>query len=198
MSCIQVLQSCAGDIIWSQSVQYWLGGGATVRRSRLTLARPNQKHTIINKLIIKMSTWTDISVIRTTLYDRNHLWKRSIRHALRLLSLSHVPSANMEGVGLMTYTAASQMGAIKTFWLHFWGAFTMSIVFTVIGWDATYSSPFQWRNVPTSIHPNFWSYKKLQVPGGPWYAAWFTVPPVCVGGRPLSNLTRKQWSQFHQ
>ena len=26
----------------------------------------------------------------------------------------------MEEAGLMTYTAASQQGAIKMFWLHFW------------------------------------------------------------------------------
>ena len=33
-------------------------------------------------------------------------------------SLAHVPSANMEGAGLMTYTAASHQGANKMFWLH--------------------------------------------------------------------------------
>ena len=42
-------------------------------------------------------------------------------------SLAHVASANMEGAGLMTYTAASHQGAIKMFWLHFWGAVKPSI-----------------------------------------------------------------------
>ena len=42
-------------------------------------------------------------------------------------SLAHVPSTNMEGAGLMTYTAASHQGVIKMFWLHFWGAVMTSI-----------------------------------------------------------------------
>ena len=39
---------------------------------------------------------------------------------------AHVPSANMEGAGLMTYTAASQ-GVIEMLQLHFWGAVMPSI-----------------------------------------------------------------------
>ncbi len=39
-------------------------------------------------------------------------------------SLAH---ANMEVAGFMTYTAASHQGAIKMFWLHFWGAVMSSI-----------------------------------------------------------------------
>ncbi len=36
-------------------------------------------------------------------------------------------SANMQGVGFMNYTVASQQGAIEMFWLHFWGAVMSSI-----------------------------------------------------------------------
>ena len=44
-----------------------------------------------------------------------------------VFSLAHVPSANMEGKGIMTYTSASHQGSIKMFWLHFWGAVMSSI-----------------------------------------------------------------------
>ena len=50
----------------------------------------------------KNNTWTNISLIRTTLNDRN------------------IPSTNMEEAGFITYTPANQQGAIKGFWLHFW------------------------------------------------------------------------------
>ena len=36
--------------------------------------------------------------------------------------LVHVPSANMEDTGFMAYTATNHQGAIRTPWLHFWGA----------------------------------------------------------------------------
>lgn len=42
-------------------------------------------------------------------------------------SLAHVPSVNMEGAGLMTYTAARHQGAIKMFWLHFWGTSNVTL-----------------------------------------------------------------------
>ena len=47
-----------------------------------------------------------------------------------VLSLFRFPSANMEGAGFTTYTAASHQGVIEVFWLHFWEAVKPSILVT--------------------------------------------------------------------
>ena len=39
-----------------------------------------------------------------------------------LISFAHVPLANMEGAGFMTYSTTSHQWTIKMFWVHFWGA----------------------------------------------------------------------------
>ena len=52
---------------------------------------------------------------------------------LWLFVLVHRPSTNMEEVEFMTYTAASQQGAIKTLWLNFKGA-VIADIFTYSLW----------------------------------------------------------------
>ncbi len=49
------------------------------------------------------------------------------KNVFDFFSLAHVPSASMGRAGVMTYTAADCQGAIKMFWLHFWGAVMFSI-----------------------------------------------------------------------
>ncbi len=60
--------------------------------------------------------------------DRNHLWEKCIWCVLWLYILAHVPSADMEGAGFMTYTGTSHQGAIQMLRLHFWGAVMLSIL----------------------------------------------------------------------
>ena len=45
--------------------------------------------------------------------------------------LPHVPFANMEEAGFITFTAVSHQGGIKTIWLHFYGAVMSSIFITL-------------------------------------------------------------------
>ena len=47
-------------------------------------------------------------------------------------------STKIEGEGFMTYSAASHHGVIETFWLHFWGAVTLSFFIYV---NAAHISP---------------------------------------------------------
>ena len=59
-----------------------------------------------------------------------------------LFSLTHVPPANMEEVGLTAYTAASHQGATEMFWLHFSSAVIPSIfIYSLwtqhIGWHSS-------------------------------------------------------------
>lgn len=49
-----------------------------------------------------------------------------------LLSLAHVPSANMEEAEFMSYAAASHQGASTMFWLHSWGKAVAHEVETVV------------------------------------------------------------------
>ena len=45
-----------------------------------------------------------------------------------LFRLVHLPSANVEEAGFITYTAASQQRAIQMIWLHCWGSVSWSIL----------------------------------------------------------------------
>ena len=66
-------------------------------------------------------------MIRTTKNDSNHLWETLIYQRVLLLFLFG-PSVNIEEAEFMSYTAASQQGAIKMIWLPFWEA-AMSSMF---------------------------------------------------------------------
>ena len=41
----------------------------------------------------------------------------------KLMSLVHIPSANREDAGFITYSAGSHQGVIKTLWLHVFGSY---------------------------------------------------------------------------
>ncbi len=45
-------------------------------------------------------------------------------------ALANISSANIAGAGFITCTEARHQGAIKIFWLYFWGAVLLSIFMT--------------------------------------------------------------------
>ncbi len=67
-----------------------------------------------------MNTWTNISVIRTTWNDRNHLWEKFIWCVLWFFSLAHVPSADMEGRGLWAILGPATGGRSRYFIYSQW------------------------------------------------------------------------------
>ena len=56
----------------------------------------------------------------------------------RPLCLYHVPTANMEEAGFITYTAASHQVVINVLWLHFWGAVVSAIFINSLVWMIIY------------------------------------------------------------
>lgn len=65
------------------------------------------------------------------LSDKNYL--KCIWHVLWSFSLTHVPSANMEGAGYINNTAASHQGAIEMFWFVLF-IFILQYVFVIDRW----------------------------------------------------------------
>lgn len=92
------------------------GGGPSFSPEEFSLGSSSFKKK--KRTIITFKNWTS-------------RWRLQLNSTLRV----HVPSANMEGAGLMAYTAASKQGAVEMFWLHFWGTpeHVTSSIFTVVG-----------------------------------------------------------------
>lgn len=55
------------------------------------------------------------------------VFQKNVFNAYFFKSLTHIPSAYMEGTGLLNLTAVSYQEAFRMFWLHFWGAVMTSI-----------------------------------------------------------------------
>ena len=80
----------------------------------------------------------------------------------------YVPSTNMEDTGFMTYTAASQQGAINTFWLHFLGEVLLSSL--VLSSHLKPQTQKQWLTATTDawlVEHMYWRDLDSTVPSPP-------------------------------